>query len=202
MFCRFCGKEIQDGGSFCVNCGKEAGYQEAQEPQDSQSPADLPVQMAPASNYHLAWFKFIIYFQLFANAVVMVYNGVNNIFTLSYGSDADFVYASCPMLKIVDVTYGIVCLGFAVTAILIRQRLAHYKKNAPIQYLGYVGAGMAAGLIYTFAIVAAMGTVSSYAMEAAVSNVIGSVLGTLIGAAVFFPLNYIYFKKRRELFIN
>ena len=106
------------------------------------------------------------------------------------------------MLKAVEVIYGIICLAFAVTAVLIRQRLAHYRKNAPVLYLGYVGIVMASGLIYTFAGLAALGTVSASVMDAGASGIVGNVLGTVIGAAVFFPLNYIYFKKREELFIN
>ena len=202
MFCRFCGKEIPEGGRFCPGCGKEADTAAVFQAGASAEGMPAEVRINPAKNYHMAWFKFIIYFQLFANAVVMVYNVVAGIFGLAYGDDAGFVYAVCPMLKAVDVIYGIICLAFVVTAILIRQRLAHYKKNAPVLYLGYVGVVMASGLIYNFAVLAALGTVSASAMEAGSSNIIGTVLGTVIGAAVYFPLNYIYFKKRKELFIN
>lgn len=202
MFCRFCGKEIPEGGRFCPCCGKEADTAAVFQAGASAEGIPAAVRINPAQNYHMAWFKFIIYFQLFANAVVMVYNVVAGIFGLAYGDDAGFVYAVCPMLKAVDVIYGIICLAFVVTAILIRQRLARYKKNAPVLYLGYVGVVMASGLIYNFAVLAALGTVSESAMEAGSSNIIGTVLGMVIGAAVYFPLNYIYFKKRKELFIN
>ena len=156
----------------------------------------------PAKVYRMAWFKFIIYFQLFANAVLMLFNAVSGISGLGYGDSAELIYAVCPMLKAVDVIYGVLCLAFAVTAVLVRQRLVRYRKNAPVLYLGYVGTVMAAGLIYTFAGVAALGTLSAFVMDAATSGIVGNVLGTVIGAAVFFPLNYIYFKKRKELFIN
>lgn len=220
MFCRFCGKEIPEGGRFCINCGKEADTAErfqggtppagvpsadTRQPEGSgnqipQAPVNPAGQMNPAQNYHMAWFKFIIYFQLFANAAGMIYNAVTGTFGLAYGGDAEFIYAVCPALKAADVIYGILCLAFAVTAILVRQQLAHYKKNAPVFYLGYVGVVMASNLLYTFAVLAALGTVSSSSMEAGAASVIGTVLGTVIGAAVFFPLNYIYFKKRKELF--
>lgn len=223
MFCRFCGKEIPEGGRFCVNCGRAADEEKAPggtsrpdtanpggqqndtsrpDGQQAYTPVMPPVQADPAKNYPMAWFKFIIYFQLFANAAVMLYNAASGVFGLAYGGDAEFIYAVCPMLKAVDVIYGILCLAFAVTAVLIRQRLAHYRKNAPVWYLGYVGVVMASGLIYTFAVLAALGMVSATAMEAGAANIIGTVLGTVIGAAVFFPLNYVYFKKRKELFGN
>lgn len=202
MFCRFCGKEIPEGGRFCPGCGKEADTAAEFQAQTTaeRMPAAVPVD--PAKNYRMAWFKFIIYFQLFANAVVMVFNAASGIFGLAYGDDAGLIYGFCPMLKAVDAIYGIICLAFAVTAVLIRQRLAHYRKNAPVLYLGYVGIVMASGLIYTFAGLAALGAVSASVMDAGASGIVGNVLGTVIGAAVFFPLNYIYFNKRKELFIN
>ena len=202
MFCRFCGKEIPEGGRFCPGCGKEADTAAGFQAQTTaeRMPAAVPVD--PAKNYRMAWFKFIIYFQLFANAVVMVFNAASGIFGLAYGDDAGLIYGFCPMLTAVDVIYGIICLAFAVTAVLIRQRLAHYRKNAPVLYLGYVGIVMASGLIYTFAGLAALGAVSASVMDAGAAGIVGNVLGTVIGAAVFFPLNYIYFNKRKELFIN
>lgn len=207
MYCRFCGREIPESGRFCPNCGKEADIEEISQAGESQKgepaermPAAVPMDLE--KNYHMAWFKFIIYFQLFANAVVMIYNAAAGIFGLAYGDDAGFIYAVCPMLKAVDVIYGVICLAFAVTAVLIRQRLAHYRKDAPVQYLGYVGVVMALALIYTFAVLAALGTVSASVMEAGASRIAGNVLGTVIGAAVYLPLNYVYFKKRKELFVN
>ena len=222
MYCRFCGKEIPEGGRFCINCGKEvdvtdtaqAGVSQtenpapgARQPWENEYQQPYPrvnpdVLINPAKNYHLAWFKFIIYFQLFANAAVMVYNAVTCLFGLAYGDDAAVVYAVCPGLKVVDVIYGIICLCAAVTAILIRQRLGHYKKNAPVFYMSFVGAVMALGLLYNFAVLAVLNTVSSSVMQAGAANMAETVLGTVIGAAVYFPLNYIYFKKRKELFVN
>ena len=89
-----------------------------------------------------------------------------------------------------------------MTAVLIRQRLAHYRKNAPVLYLSFVGVVMASGLIYTFAALAALGTISASVMETGAAGIAANVLGAVVGAAVFFPLNYVYFNKRKELFIN
>ena len=61
---------------------------------------------------------------------------------------------------------------------------------------------MASSLVYLFAAMAALATVSSDAVFTATGDIVGTVLGTLIGAAVFLPLNYVYFKKRKELFVN
>ena len=80
MFCRFCGKEIPEGGRFCPCCGKEADTAAVFQAGASAEGMPAEVRINPAQNYHMAWFKFIIYFQLFANAVVMVYNVVAGIF--------------------------------------------------------------------------------------------------------------------------
>ncbi len=214
MYCRFCGKEIPEGARFCINCGKKVDVAEtstsktsAPEPSlygtaQAPSPVNPAVVVNPAQNYHLAWFKFIIYFQLFANAAVMTYNAVTCLFGLAYGDDAGLIYGICPPLKAIDVIYGIICLGAAVTAIVVRQRMAHYVQNAPILYMAFAGAVMALNILYNFAVLAALNTVSSSAMQAGSANVAGTVLGTVIGAAVYFPLNYVYFKKRKDLFVN
>ena len=34
------------------------------------------------------------------------------------------------------------------------------------------------------------------------AKVCAALVGTVIGAAVYFPLNYVYFKKRKDLFVN
>lgn len=196
MYCRFCGKEIPEGARFCINCGKEVDVAE------TYSPVNPAVVVNPAQNYHLAWFKFIIYFQLFAIAAVMTCNAVTCLFGLAYGDDAGLIYGICPPLKAIDMIYGIICLGVAVTAIFVRQRMAHYREKAPVLYMGFIGVVMALGLLYNFAVLAALGTVSSSVMESGAANVAGTVLGTVIGAVVYFPLNYIYFKKRKELFVN
>lgn len=219
MFCRFCGKEIMEGGRFCLNCGKEvaeAGMKQEETVQAETVPAESPqmggqqayqpanpqIQVNPVQNHPMAWFKFVIYFQLFANAVIMLYNAASGFFGLGYGDDAALIYMLCPELKAVDVIYGIVCLCFAVAAILVRQRLAHYKKNAPTLYLGFVGAVLASSLLYTFAGIAVLSWVSPYAVKASIATLAGSIMGTVLSAAIFLPLNYIYFKKRRELFVN
>ena len=61
---------------------------------------------------------------------------------------------------------------------------------------------MASGLIYTFAALAALGMISASVMETGAAGIAANVLGAVVGAAVFFPLNYVYFNKRKELFIN
>lgn len=230
MFCRFCGNEIPEGGQFCANCGKvveagaaaqpgeqqtdtsqtdgQQGYNTQpgrQQEYTSQPGGQQPypqVQVNPVQNHPMAWFKFIIYFQLFANMVLMLYNVLHGFLGIAYGDDADLIYAICPGLKAVDVIYGFICIALIAGAFIVRQRLAHYKKNAPMQYIVFVAAVLVLGLLHTIAGVAVIGATVPYAVEAGVVDVAGNILGTVVGAAIFIPVNYIYFNKRKELFVN
>lgn len=206
MFCRYCGKEIPEGAKFCVGCGREVSAQDnsgqnAQQPQNFQA-GEQQSWPNPPQIYPMKWFKFIIYFQLFASAVLMAISAIVLITGAQYEGAAELVYLVCPPLKAVDVIYGIVCIAITVCAILIRQRLAHYVKGAPALYIGFTTAVMASSLVYLFAAMGALSTVSSDAVFTATGDIVGTVMGTLIGAAIFLPLNYVYFKKRRELFVN
>ncbi len=253
MFCRFCGKEIPEGGRFCVNCGRavdvenapretsqpDTAYPSGQQESTSQpdtaypsgqqestsrpdtaypggqqgdtsrpdgqqayTPVMPPMQVNPAQNYRMAWFKFIIYFQLFANMAIMLYNALHGFFGITYGDDAALIYAVCPGLKAVDVIYGIICLVFIAGAVFIRQSLAHYKKNAPVMYILFIAVVQVAGLIYTFASLIVINMSVPYAVESGIADVAANILGIVLGMAIFIPLNYVYFKKRKELFIN
>ncbi|WP_072524397.1 zinc ribbon domain-containing protein [Clostridium sp. Marseille-P3244] len=206
MFCRYCGKEIPEGAKFCVGCGREVSAQDnsgqnAQQPQNFQA-GEQQSWPNPPQIYPMKWFKFIIYFQLFASAVLMAISAIVLITGAQYEGAAELVYLVCPPLKAVDVIYGIVCIAITVCAILIRQRLAHYVKGAPALYIGFTAVVMASSLVYLFAAMGALSTVSSDAVFTATGDIVGTVMGTLIGAAIFLPLNYVYFKKRRELFVN
>lgn len=208
MFCRFCGKEIPEGGKFCINCGRS--IENTETPNQSESgqqvispmPENASSPESPAAEYPMKWFKFLIYFQLFANAVIMLFTAISSIFGLQYDGDAELIYYIAPGLKVVDVIYGIVCLALMAGAIVVRQKLAHYRKNAPVLYIGFVTAGSVIGLIYTFAAMAVTGVISPSALGESLVLISAAVLGTLIGVGIFIPLNYIYFKKRKELFIN
>ena len=137
MFCRFCGKELPEGARFCNNCGRIADV--------------MPLQQA-ARRRPMAWFKFIIYFQLFANAACNLIIAFMWITGLHYGESAGLYYEVCPPLKAVDVIYGLICIACAVVAILVRQKLAHYKKSAPAWYIGFIAVSLILSLISSVAV--------------------------------------------------
>ena len=89
--------------------------------------------MAPGLG--MGWYKFVIYFQLFASALI---NGIAGIVALTgahYEGEADLVYTFIPSLSTVDKLYGIVLIALAVFAIIVRFQLAQFKKTGPKFYL-------------------------------------------------------------------
>ena len=59
-----------------------------------------------------------------------------------------FVYMAYPGLKPVDVIFGILFLGLAAAAILVRQKLANYKTGAPKTYLSFLILSLALNFVY------------------------------------------------------
>ncbi len=177
--CPNCGSAINDGQNFCLNCGA----------------AITP----PAAQHPMKWYKFLIYFSLFAGAVLnfiaaMLYiTGAVYPATSGGQATAQLVYETFgSSLKTVDVLYGIVLLCLAAFGIVTRFKLSSFKKEAPVcLYVVYI-ADVVFMLIYSIAVTATTDVLSISASD------ISSITATVIMVI----LNYIYFKKRQDLFVN
>ena len=79
MLCPKCGNPVEEGDRFCLNCGAPVA-ESAPEPQ----------QVAPATSLQpqpkMGWFKFLIYFSLFAAAVLNVVNAIQLLTGSHYGN--------------------------------------------------------------------------------------------------------------------
>ena len=76
----------------------------------------------------MKWYKFVIYFQLFAAAVFNVGAGIIFFTGSHYGLDSfelKLFYGVLSNLKTLDICMGIVSIFLAVFAIIVRQKLAH-----------------------------------------------------------------------------
>lgn len=186
MFCRFCGKELPEGARFCNNCGRAADV--------------MPLQQA-VRRRPMAWFKFIIYFQLFANAAGNLIIAFMWITGLHYGESAGLYYEVCPPLKAVDVIYGLICIACAVGAILVRQKLAHYKKSAPAWYIGFIAVSLILSLISSVAVYVAVTFASEGYLEIKLAELMRYAVIVIAGVCFHIPLNYVYFIKRKDLFV-
>ncbi len=178
--CPNCGSAINEGQNFCLKCGA----------------AITP----PTEQHPMKWYKFLIYFSLFAGAVLNVIAAIlyitGAVYPATSGGQATAklvyeVYGSS--LKTVDVLYGIVMLCLAAFCIVTRFKLSGFKKGAPVYlYVVYI-ADVVLTLIYNIALTAATNIPSIFT----VSNI-----SSIIATVIMVILNYIYFKKRQDLFVN
>lgn len=201
MFCSNCGKELPDNIAYCTNCGVKlqntnqanANGRVPWTQQYNPVPPAQPVQIQPAMN----WYKFLIYFSLFAGAVINLVSGIFSFVGGSYmifGLDPETVYSIYDGLKILDIGYGIVYLAFIPFALYVRSALAGFKKDAPNMFYIYNIAGVIVSASYTL--------FSSIVMDVDISQTIGQLIGSIGGNVLFIALNVIYFNKRKQLFVN
>ena len=142
----------------------------------------------------MKWFKFLIYFSLWAGALLNLVDGIiqitGNIY-LSEGINPDLVYKKFPNLKSVDVFFGILFCIFAIFQIVVRFKLSKFSKLAPTMlHVMYILGGILS-LIYGIIVVSMIG-----------GNEFGQILGEIGGTVVITLMNIKYFNKRKHLFVN
>lgn len=152
---------------------------------------------APVNNTALGmkWFKFIIWVQLFLNAILNVRQGIIALTGAHYDGAADRVYRIYENLKIYDTIYGVAVILLAVFAIWTRFKLSEFKKDGPVMYFIFLGANIVLPLIYVIFVAGEL--------SASVGEVLSNGPGTtIIGCLVMLIANIVYFKNRKHLFIN
>lgn len=119
--CPSCGTPCQDGQNFCPNCGAKLS---GALPIQHDSPPDPYGQwiyqtpeygMGPGQN--MAWFKFIIYFQLFCTAIVGCLSGIVAFFGSQY-----------------DILRKILCTDLHTWGLWIRYMERHALSWAPLPW--------------------------------------------------------------------
>ena len=152
----------------------------------------------PINQFPMKWHNFLIYFALWANAVLMVLTAIAS-FTGSQYDSPELIYAQIPGLKSVDICYSILCIGIAVFSIYTRYQLARFRKGAPGKFMLLQVLSAALGIGYPVAL--------SVCSKIPLTNLVNgspavSFLGTISGTAVGIYLISIYYKKRSALFVN
>lgn len=180
MFCPHCG---QDAGNaaYCPHCGNTVAATPAAPTLEETKP-EMPMK----------WFKFLIYFGLWVGALSNLGNGLGLLTGSVYDGMAAYVYTIYSSLHSVDLIFGFAFLAVAAFTIVVRFKLAGFKKDGPtLLYTIYV-INVVVGLAYAL-------TVSSIIGEPAVDS---SFIGSLIGSVTAVIVNMVYFKKRAHLFVN
>ena len=140
------------------------------------------------------WFNFLIYFALWAGALLNIANGIRQLtgaVYLSEGLEPEMVYEVFPNLKSVDVLFGVLACVFGVFQIVTRFSLAHYKKYAPIMlHLSYI-------FIIIVDITSAIVVTSIIGVET-----FSTIIAKVIVSIIILLINIKYFNNRKHVFIN
>lgn len=210
MFCPNCGTQCPDDTKFCPNCGSSVANNQPTEntqqnfgqPNYTQPNYTQPNNYAQPYNYtqpqmynvqfEMKWFKFLIYFGLFAGAVLNCLSAILQITGAVYEGSAEVVYIFFPELKFFDIFYTILLLALAVLQIFTRFQLSGFKKNGPKLILIVYSAAAVISLLY--------GIVASVILHEFLFN--ASMIISIIVPVVMVVLNKIYFDKRKDMFVN
>lgn len=138
----------------------------------------------------MRWYQFIIWFYLYASAVIGVLVGVGEITGVVYLDMAETFYTLFPMLQVVNVFFGVMQILLAVIALYVRRQLARWKVMAPRYLLMY----QIFCLVYYAAYLAGTSLVLG---EAAVDWLAG---GYILLQVLLLAVNAVYFHRRQKMF--
>ena len=190
MFCSKCGNPVGEGDRFCLNCGA---------PVAGSTPDPQPVMPSTSlePKLKMGWFKFLIYFGLWAGAVLNLFNAIQLFTGSHYGDKAtiELVYLVFPDLKGLDVGIGFAMVALVALGLITRFRLAGYHKNAPLLLATTYAANAIISIIYVFG----AGSIVSFDI---IADALRSTVTSVITSIVMIIINFIYFGKRKHLFVN
>ena len=149
----------------------------------------------PDPGMGMKWYKFLVII-LILSSFADVSNAVMFITGLIYsmqGFDGVAIYTAYPMIKTYDVVYGIVILFFAVFKIYVWWQLKGMKKKAPFMILLLHGISVVPDVIYNLCCGFAVGRVY---------DILPELFADIAGGVALVCLSYIYFSKRKHLFVN
>ncbi len=173
--------------------------------QNNQKQYDLSDQ-APQVQTPMKWFKFLIYFSLFAGALLNVSTGFRYLSGAVY-DQKDVVYEVFDKIKTYDTVMAIAIFVGAAISIYARFVLASYSsKSKYVIMIPYLYSGVVS-LVYKVFMSSYMKEV---AMEAGVYEQLkqnidpvftSGIFSIIVGVALA-AVNYIYFNERSHIFVN
>ena len=111
------------------------------------------------------------------------------------GVEPEIVYSAFPELKYLDIFYGLILIAVGcVYQFIARRKLVNFEKEAPEFFIFFA---IVVGLVEIIYLAVQCAIVGFY-----VDDVISSILGIIIGNAVYIYLNYRYFQKKIDEFLH
>lgn len=212
MYCRFCGKQIPDQAKFCPECGADlapapsvappegtpffpaapaAPVEPAMPPQGTPDPA-AAFGVIAAPRRGMKWFKFIIYFQLWASLLSALIAAEKYFTGAYYEGYADWAYSFYCGLRELDICMGILYIALGVYAVFVQRSLAKLRAKGPVMYYSFCAASIALALLN----VIAASLIVGYSLFNA------DIAAELAPSVILLFINIRYFNNRKHLFVN
>ena len=197
MFCPNCGRDCgtHDSGTtvYCPACGTPVSAPGATS--DHSSSQFVNADTFQAGQLGMKWYKFVIWFQLFAGAITLVATGATLITGSHYAGYSDLTYFVFDDLKLIDVAFGVIFIALAVKYVLVRQELARFQIGAPGHYLTTGITAVSAQVLY----IVCASLVTGIEMEVFLNPTFA---WSIISSLVMFGASKYYFDRRARLFCN
>ena len=204
MQCPKCRAAMPNGAKYCTECGAKLPVQpdsvpNVPQPAIQEAPAyeaqPVMTEAPPAQELQpceMKWYKFLIYFALWAGAIVNLIDSLQFFTGSILGDDVEILYAYYPLLKVLNLAFALILVTYAVFAIYTRYRLAQFRQNGPVCLHALYLVQLAMVLIYWLAGSLILGEWLDLA----------SGFSDLISSIVILCINIVYFRKRKHLFVN
>ena len=143
MQCPKCRAAMPNGAKYCTECGAKLPVQpdsvpNVPQPAIQEAPAyeaqPVMTEAPPAQELQpcgMKWYKFLIYFALWAGAIVNLIDSLQFFTGSILGDDVEILYAYYPLLKVLNLAFALILVTYAVFAIYTRHRLAQFRQNGP-----------------------------------------------------------------------
>ena len=190
MICPNCNTNVPDGAAFCPTCGVMLTQQPPQQPYGAYDPNQPNPYGAPPMP-PMKWYKFLIYFSLFAGGILNILFGLRAFLSMFTDADTIAIYNRFPILRVSDMIVALLAIAMGAIAFYTRGRLAKFCANGPKLLTTLYTLDAIAGLITLLAVVVVLPGTD-------ISSQVGSIAGSV--ALIF--INRAYFKKRAYLFVN
>ncbi len=141
--------------------------------------------------YGMKWYKFLIYFGLFASAVLNTFIAIMFFTGISFGKSTESIFKLRPDLRTIYILFGIAYCALTILALATRSALYRKKKAGPemistlLKCNAYGAIGFEVILLIGFRMPFSILSITSFAVWSIMDYV-----------------NSKYFKKRKSLFIN
>ena len=157
-----------------------------------------PLQAAEA-RFPMKWYKFLIYFALIAGALLNLGKSFMYFSGTLYGDVApEQIYSYFEGLRVLDIFMGIASIAVASLGIVAWYHLLKFKKRGPVLLYALYGICALINIVYCLVSVSIASGAGANASDIITSNMISPIISNLIWLSV----NFSYFNKRKELFVN